>query len=145
VFSPLAWLKLQLFLHAGDTEVGGFGVGDEADPLYLRDFRTVLQSASPTGVAFDDAAVADYFDACVDAGLAPDRFARVWVHTHPGDSPLPSTTDEETFSRAFGGCDWSVMFILARTGRAYARLAFRPGPGAELLLPVAVDCRPDPT
>ena len=32
-FSPLAWLNLMLFLHAGDTEVGGFGVSSEEDLL----------------------------------------------------------------------------------------------------------------
>ena len=28
IFAPLAWLKLQFFCHAGDTEIGGFGVAE---------------------------------------------------------------------------------------------------------------------
>jgi proteasome lid subunit RPN8/RPN11 len=138
-FSPLAWLKLQWFLHAGETEVGGFGVSAEHDPLYVQDFVTVMQRTTAVTVAFDDDAVADLFDALVDAGLPPARFARLWIHTHPGDSPHPSSTDEQTFGRAFGGCDWAVMFILSRTGRTYARLRFSAGPGADLHLPVDVD------
>jgi hypothetical protein len=138
-FSPLAWLKLQWFLHAGETEVGGFGISAEHDPLYIQDFVTVLQRTTAITVAFDDDAVADLFDALVDAGLAPGRFARLWIHTHPGDSPHPSSTDEETFGRAFGACDWAVMFIVSRTGRTYARLRFNAGPGGDLLLPVDVD------
>ena len=88
---------------------------------------------------FDDEAVADYFDDRVDAGLKPERFARIWLHTHPGDSPLPSGTDEETFSRAFGGCQWAAMMVLASDGAAYARLRFNVGPGGEAEIPVEVD------
>jgi hypothetical protein len=138
-FSPVAWLKLKFFCHAGDTEVGGFAVSAEDDPLSVEDFLTVRQLTTAVTVAFDDAAVADYFDAAVDRGLPPSRFARVWCHTHPGESPEPSMTDEDTFARVFGACDWAVMFILSRTGRTYARLAFSAGPGGSLLLPVNVD------
>jgi hypothetical protein len=62
VIAPLAWLKLMLFLHAGDTEVGGFGVSRGArgdDLLYLEDLATVRQRTTAVTVAFDDAAVAD--------------------------------------------------------------------------------------
>ena len=138
-FSPAAWLKLMFFLHAGETEVGGFALTDGHDPLSVEEFVTVRQRVSAVSVEFDDDSVADHFDACVDAGLTPERFARVWVHTHPGDSPSPSFTDEHTFARVFGGCDWALMFIVSRTGRTYARLGLRAGPGAEVPLGVAVD------
>ncbi len=97
------------------------------------------QQCSAVNVRFDDAAVADYFDACVDQGLVPEQFGRIWIHTHPGDCPLPSCTDEDTFDRCFGTADWAIMFILARSGRAYARLRFPAGPGGELILPVEID------
>ena len=139
VFSPLAWLKLMFFLHAGETEVGGFGVSAEHDLLYVQDFVTVKQRTTCITVAFADEAVADYFDGCVDAGLTPARFARIWCHTHPGASAEPSSVDERTFERVFGSCDWSLMFIVSRTGSTYARLAFSAGPGAEMLIPVKVD------
>jgi hypothetical protein len=138
-FAPLAWLKLQHFCHAGQTEIGGFGVSAANDLLYIEDFVTVRQQASPFTVRFDDAAVADWIDRCIDRGLTMSRCARIWLHTHPGSSVTPSTTDEETFDRVFGRCDWSVMFILGRTGQTYARLAFAAGPGGALLLPVQVD------
>ena len=138
-FTPYAWAKLLFLRDRGPTEVGGFGVTAEADPLLVEDLRLVRQASTAVTVRFDDAAVADFFDACVDEGLAPERFARVWVHTHPGDCPRPSGTDERTFARAFGGCDWAVMAVLARGGRSYARLRFAAGPGGELVLPVEVD------
>jgi proteasome lid subunit RPN8/RPN11 len=139
VFSPVAWLKLMFFLHAGETEVGGFGISAANDLLYVQDFVTVKQRTSYVTVTFADDAVADHFDACVDAGLPPARFARIWCHTHPGSSPKPSGTDEHTFERVFGSCDWSIMFIVSRTGETYARLAFNAGSGGEILLPVIVD------
>jgi len=138
-FSSLAWLKLLTFLHAGDTEVGGFGVSAKDQPLYIEDFVTVKQHTTAVTVAFDDMAVADYFDDCIDRGLTPARFARIWIHTHPGASPEPSSVDEETFSRVFGDCDWAVMLIVSRTQDTYARLSFSAGPGCSILLPVTVD------
>jgi hypothetical protein len=139
VFAPLAWLKLQMFCHASDNEIGGFAVSAAGDPLYVERFETVLQGVTPVSVEFADSAVADHFDRCVDEGLVPQRFARIWCHTHPGESAEPSFTDEKTFERVFGPCDWSVMFILSRAGRTYARLAFAAGPGGSLMLPVIVD------
>jgi hypothetical protein len=138
-FAPLAWLKLQYFCHAGDTEIGGFGISAEDDLLYVEEFVTVRQRVTPVTVRFEDEAVADFFDGCVDRGLPAERFARIWCHTHPAASVTPSHTDEETFERGFGRCNWAVMFILGRTGNTYARLASRAGPEVQVELPVAVD------
>jgi hypothetical protein len=59
VFHPLAWLKLQMLLHAGQTEIAGFGISSESDLLYVERFETVLQKASAAYVEMDDSAVAD--------------------------------------------------------------------------------------
>ena len=79
-FSPLAWLKLQFFCHAGPTEIGGYGISAKKNLLYVEDFVTVKQRVSPVSVRFDDQAVADFFDLRVDQGLPPDRFARTWAN-----------------------------------------------------------------
>ena len=98
--------------------------------------RQVCTGAS---VAFDDQSVADFFDRQVDQGRRPENFARLWLHTHPGNFAEPSMVDEDTFCRVFGRTDWAVMFILARGGQSYARLRFHVGPGGDLDLPVRVD------
>lgn len=140
VFTPLAWLKLQHLCHLGRTEVGAFAISDEHDPLRVEGLTLVEQRCTSVSVAFEDEAVAEHFDRCVDAGLPPRRFARIWVHTHPGDSAIPSGTDERTFDRVFGRCDWAVMCILARGGETYARLRIRAGGlHLERTLPVRVD------
>jgi hypothetical protein len=129
-----------LFLRdLGETEVGGFGIAAADDLLYVEDVQLVRQVCTGVSVCFDDQAVADFFDWQVDMGRRPEQFGRVWLHTHPGGSPEPSMTDEETFARVFGRTDWAVMFILARGGRSYARLRFHVGPGGDLDLPVQVD------
>ncbi|HKQ50412.1 MAG TPA: hypothetical protein VJZ71_20225 [Phycisphaerae bacterium] len=138
-FSPTAWAKLQFFCHAGETEIGGFGITPSCDLLYVDEFVTVRQQTSVVSVAFDDDAVADFFEDQVMAGRKPEQFMRCWCHTHPGDSPTPSCTDEETFARVFGPSDWAIMFILAKGGQTYARLRFNTGPGGHLLIPVTVD------
>ena len=140
-FSPTAWAKLLYFRDKGETEIGGFGVTDAKNPLLVQEFMTVEQRVTSVSVSFDDEAVADFFDSQVDAGRKPDQFARIWLHTHPGDSPQPSVVDEETFERVFGCCEWAAMFVLGRTGKTYVRLRFNVGPGGEGEIPVEVDYR----
>ena len=137
-FLPTAWAKLLFFRDRGQTEIGGFGISAADDLLLMEDFVTVKQDVSVGSVSFDDEAVADFFDAQVDAGRTPEQFARVWLHSHPGDSPRPSATDQETFRRVFGGCQWALMFIVATGGKSYARLRFNVGPGGQILIPVEV-------
>ena len=138
-FSPTAWAKLLFLRDLGDTEVGGFGVTAADDLLLIEDVKLVRQTCTAVSVVFDDISVADFFDHEVDSGLKPQQFARIWVHSHPGDCPQPSITDDDTFYRVFGRTDWTLMFVLARGGQSYARLRFNIGPGGEMPIPVSVD------
>jgi len=144
--TPYAWRKLLFLRDLGPTEVGGFGISAANDLLLIEDICLIAQRCSPFTVAFEDEAVADFFDERVDRGYQVEQFARIWLHTHPGSSASPSGTDEATFARCFGRSDWAIMFILARGGESYARLGLSGGPGAELLLPVEIDfSRPFPS
>lgn len=138
-FSPTAWAKLLYLRDRGPTEVGGFGISAADDLFLVTDLQMVHQRTTSVTVAFDDEAVADFFDCQVDAGRPPAQFARLWIHTHPGSSAQPSVTDERTFARVFGGAEWAVMFILARGGNTFARLRFNVGPGGSLAIPVETD------
>lgn len=138
-FSPTAWAKLLYFRDRSESEVGGFGIASADDLLRIEEFRSVKQEATGVSVVFDDTAVADFFESQVDEKRKPEQFGRIWLHTHPGNSALPSGTDEETFERVFGRCQWAVLFILARNGQCYARLRFNIGPGGQMEIPVAVD------
>lgn len=138
-FSPYAWAKLIFMRDCTDNEVGAFGITDPDDLLFIEDIVIVKQTVSMVTVAFDDLAVADFFEQQVDLGRKPEQFARIWVHSHPGSSPIPSMTDEQTFARVFGGCNWSVMFIVAHGNHTFARLRFGIGPGGDIEIPVCVD------
>lgn len=138
-FSPTAWAKLLYLREAGESEIGGFGISAADDPAIVEDVKLIRQSCTTVSVVFDDRAVADFFDEQVDLGLSPARFARIWVHTHPGECPLPSATDEETFSRVFDRPDWAIMFILAGGEQTYARVRYNVGPQTTAMLPVVVD------
>ncbi len=70
-------------------------------------------AAAHSRFSFDDSAVADYFDVDGRCRSFTEHFARIWIHTHPGNSPQPSLMDLRTFATSFGQCDWSVMMILA--------------------------------
>jgi proteasome lid subunit RPN8/RPN11 len=138
-FSPTAWAKLLYFRDKMDNEIGGFGITEAEDLLFVKEFTTVKQEVTGVSVKFDDRAVADFFDSQVDLGRRPEQFARIWLHTHPGDSPGPSGVDEETFQRVFGSCQWAVMFILAQKNKTYARLSFNVGPCGQVLIPTEID------
>lgn len=138
-FSPLVWAKVLFLRDRGDSEIGGFGITRANSLLRIEEFCSIKQEATVASISFDDLAVADFFETQVDAGRRPEQFGRVWLHTHPGNSAQPSGTDEETFERVFGRCQWAVMFILARSGQCYARLRFNTGPGGELVIPVEID------
>jgi hypothetical protein len=138
-FCPTAWAKLLYFRDKTHNEVGGFGITQPDDLLYVRDFVTVRQKVTCVSVSFEDEAVADFFENQVVLGRKPEQFARIWLHTHPADIAGPSMTDEDTFQRVFGNCHWAIMFILARDNQSYARIGFNVGPGGQILIPVQMD------
>lgn len=138
-FSPTAWAKLLFMRDVTDNEVGGFGITEAEDLLFVTDFTLVKQKVTAVSVSFEDESVANFFEDLVEAGRKPEQFARIWLHSHPGSSPEPSMTDEQTFARVFGSCDWSVMCIVAQDGSTFARLRFSAGPGGEVKIPVCVD------
>ena len=138
-FSPTAWAKLLYFRDKSDNEVGGFGITVPDDLLFVKEFVTVKQEVTPVSVKFDDEAVANFFEDQVDLGRKPEQFARIWLHSHPGDSPEPSIIDEETFERVFGNCQWAVLFVVAQDNKSYAKLSFNVGPGGQVLIPVGID------
>jgi proteasome lid subunit RPN8/RPN11 len=138
-FSPTAWAKLLYFRDKTDNEVGGFGISKPDDLLFVTDFIVVKQEVTAVSVKFEDEAVANFFEDQVDLGRKPEQFARIWLHTHPGDSPSPSITDEETLTRVFGNCQWAIMFILAQDNKTYAKLSFNVGPGGQVLIQVEID------
>lgn len=137
--SPTAYAKLLLMKDLGDTEISGFGIAPEDDLLYVSDFATVKQVCTSCSVKLDDTAVAEFIEKQVDLGIQPRQCSRIMIHTHPGSSAEPSSTDEETFSRVFCNSDWGVMVIMSRTGNVYVRFRSNSGPRVDVVGRLVVD------
>lgn len=142
-FTAYAYAKLLYIRDCGNTEVAGYGVTATEDPLLVTDF--VLTKQECTGVTFDldleDGA--EYMERMMDAGLMPWMYANLLIHSHPGNSPNPSSTDEINFQKAFSHPDWAIMLIIAKDDSMYCRLKLNTGPGVEKLLNVQVDFSQD--
>src|SRR3989339_1227792 len=73
-FSPTAWAKLLFMRDMTDNEVGGFGITEADDLLFVTDFTLVKQKVTSVSVAFADESVADFFEDQVAVGRKPDQF-----------------------------------------------------------------------
>lgn len=98
------------------------GISSVDDPLEIDDVVMVKHYASGAFCEFDDDALIKFQDDCSVAGIDGDRCRRVWIHTHPGDSAIPSKTDEDILDEHFENVDWAVMAIFARNGNYTFRL-----------------------
>jgi len=138
-FTPYAWAKLLWMRDRGDTEVAGYGVTATEDPLLVTDFVLIKQECTGASFDLDPEDGADYMDRMLDTGLPPWAYSNILIHTHPGNSPTPSGTDEKNFVAAFSHPNWAIMFIIAEGGAAYCRLKVNVGPGVIKEIKVAVD------
>ena len=102
-------------------EVGCMGLCDPEDPLLVTDLQFVKQFGSGGSVEFDDESLHRHVAEMARQGVSPEQYFRVWIHTHPGSSPHPSSRDEDTFRKVYGHAPWGVMAILSQTGATYCR------------------------
>lgn len=149
-FSLEAAIQLRWFLNRTPNEVGCWGVcEDAAQPLFVTKLAFPEQENSPAFVSFDDMSNLRILSEQTRNGLEPWQVQRIWIHTHPGNSPAPSGTDEHTLDRISAGCPWFVMFIIAKGQQTYCRLRCRythPVTSMEVVedtnLPVVFDSFP---
>lgn len=120
--SPLAWAKIHHHRDNGNkVEVSGFGISHADNPLVIMDFVLAFQKSTPVFTEMDDTKLADFIEDMIDVGYRPDQISRVWIHTHPGQSAVPSGHDEKTFDKTFDDFDWAIMCVVAQ-GAQTARL-----------------------
>ncbi len=138
-FVPSAWAKILYFQKCGNTEIAGYCVTGTADPLLVTDFRLVKQECTEASFDLDPEDGAEFLEQMTDEGFMPWQCQRILAHTHPGNSPNPSATDEKNFKQVFTSPDWAIMLIVANNGAIYCRLKFNVGPGGTQMLKVEVD------
>ncbi len=125
VFSFYAYQKLKHICEKVKTEVGCYGISSPDNVLRVEDIYIPKQAADSMYNDFDVDDVADYMEKMFDEGLQPFQCTRIWIHTHPAGIASPSGTDNDTFARSFGECNFSLMVILPKSGKFYCRIQYK--------------------
>lgn len=123
-FSKLTWFRENCnennvsdknFKNPTFLEVSLMGVSEsDKDINYITDFICIPQEASMGLTEPTDEGMAEYLEGMLlDKEISVVRCGRFWAHTHPGGSPTPSSTDNDTFKKWFEHSDIGVMYILA--------------------------------
>lgn len=129
ILSELAFAKLRWFrLNCNENNICGYNVAkpsflevslmgisaSEEDIGFITDFVCIPQEASMALTEPTDEGFAKHWeDMLIDRDISIIRCARFWAHTHPGTSPEPSSTDNDTFKKWYNDSDFGVMYILA--------------------------------
>lgn len=140
-FTAYAYAKLLWMRDRGDTEVAGYATTATDDPLLVTDFRLIKQQCTSASFDLDQDDLVEDVERTLDMGLAPWQTHNILCHSHPGNSPQPSGTDETNFVKAFSHPNWAIMFIIANGGATYCRMKINVGPGVVKEIKVAVDWR----
>ena len=90
--------------------------------IEVQDIVMLDQVNSSTYTEMTDEAMNKYYEEHFNKEEKIGEFGCVWLHTHPGDSCNPSSTDEETFKTTFGRHPWALMLILGKSGAMYGRI-----------------------
>lgn len=138
-FSPYAWAKILAMRDFGNTEIGGYGITETDDPLLVTDFRLIKQQCTSVTIEFDKDDGLKFVEDMTDKGLSAWQFQSVFLHTHPGNCPNPSVTDEENFQKNFSLPHMAVFFILAKLGATYCRLRYNVSAGTEVIITSEID------
>jgi len=138
-FTPTAWAKFIFIRDIGPTEVAAYGITGTEDPLLVTDLWMVKQTCDQVSFDLDKDDIHEHMERVLDADLPPWAGCNLLVHTHPGNCPNPSQTDENNYEKAFSHPDWAIMMILARDGSTYCRLKVNKGPGVQTILKVEID------
>jgi len=138
-FSPTAWHKILYMREIADVEVSGFGISSRENPLLVEDFVLIKQVSSIASTDMDDESVSDHMENMAELGYQPAECMRIWIHTHPSSSAFPSSTDKETFLKAFGNCNWAVMFIMAKGGVNTAHMLVNAGVKSVFKISTCID------
>lgn len=120
-FTPTAYAQILRVCQEAETEIGFWGITDPDNPLLIVGLHMPKQACTVASCSFDETGIGESVEELSKLGLHVSQYGRVWIHTHPGNSPNPSGKDEQTFSEDFKGKPFAVMMILAKGGQWYAR------------------------
>ena len=125
--SPSVWNRLMFWAHnQKGLEVSVMGLVEQSclakGNIEVGDITMLSQECSEMNTDMDDDAMNAYYEKCFTEGKSIGEFGCVWLHTHPSNNCTPSSTDEETFSKAFSRHPWALMLILGKSGDMSGRI-----------------------
>lgn len=138
-FTAYSYAKLIYWRDLGQTEIGCYGLTETDDPLLITDLRMIKQTCSSVSVDFDKEDSIKFVEEMTDKGIPLWQTQRIFIHTHPGDSPSPSGADEENFRDNFSIANCSIFYILAKGGKDYTRMRFNVPPGIDVDIRTQID------
>jgi len=103
-------------------EVAAYGLCYR-NTLHVYDLFIPKQEGAMAEVDMDPNDLAQFQGDLIARGGHPRDALRVWLHTHPMESPQPSGTDMATWRETFSSYDYAVMGIMGNTGKVYFRIA----------------------
>lgn len=125
-------LKIQAMI-AHNTEVSALGICT-GNTLNVTDLLIPKQNCSVGHTEMDDEDVAnETVRLAVEEKIEPLFCNRIWIHTHPGNSPSPSGKDWETFSHLVDCGGWAVMLIFAKDSSYFCRLGYKMGDRKQMV------------
>lgn len=116
------FFKLQVWRDLGNTEVTGFFITEKDEPLKVIDAILIESECSGATVDIEAEAIEAMYMEYQKQQIYPDQL-QIWWHTHPGNSPSPSSTDVSTFNDLGSDKTSNVMYILASGNQEYCRVS----------------------
>jgi len=115
VLTGWVYQKLSYWRRLADgNEISCFGISRSVDdPLRVVELYMPRQEVTRGSTDMTAEGLAQMWDDMTGAGLEPEQFNRIWIHTHPGDTN-PSRIDFDTCKEVFGRCDWFIMMIMGK-------------------------------
>jgi len=108
-----------------EVSLMGISKNSEDDIHRVVDVLCVPQECTGGNTEFLEKEYTDWREARMfDDKMDPITFSRIWIHTHPGESPNPSNVDEDNFKKIKEDADFACMYIVAKKNKDYCRTMY---------------------
>lgn len=123
-------IKLAYYVLNCPKEIGGFGYVERISDREFRLTKLVLLKRKTSAVSVEPApeAYAEYVTQEIPEGKEKEEIGKIrfYWHSHPGMSPYPSLTDEESIKNLSAGRGWIIWMIINQKGEYVLALESAP-------------------
>jgi len=135
--TPWVYLTMEQFLTA-KTEVAARVLTHEDEPFIGCGLQVPQQECTAASWSFDDDELQKLDLAWAEEGTPNSQYDRIVIHTHPGTSSTPSSTDNTEFAEdKWAGKPYYVQLIIAK-GSMFGRMRVNLTPQRYVVVPLTV-------